>query len=186
MPTKPPSAHPIYWQTIAAVIATGSTAGGIYAGITHKSAVKSIGIGIAGATLWELAWWYRRRLRRTTQFALAQQDAQRLGRPLIVIGAPDAGATSGYGCGDETIDIAGSSCPNTRVLDIVKNLLPYADNSVVVFCPCVLEYVSDALPAIREIQRVSGGHAFFVGVEPWTLTAYTIPDARRKLPPAYR
>lgn len=111
--------------------------------------------------------------------------AARLGRPLVVIGAPDAGATSGYGCGDITVDLQPSTCPRSIQADITKTL-PFGDNSVVVFASCVLEYVSDVDATIREIQRVSGGYAYFVGVEPWTLAAKLYPGARRTLPEAYR
>ena len=51
---------------------------------------------------------------------------------------------------------------------------------------CTLEYVERVEPALREILRISGGHAFFVGVEPWTLTAYLYPGAKRTLPARYR
>ena len=131
---------------------------------------------------WETAWWGRRRLRRAHVYAQALECAHALGRPLVVIGAPDGGATSGYGCGDLTIDLNGSAvCPNVMKVDITKSI-PIANDSAVIFCSCVLEYVSDCDAALREIQRVSGGHAFFVGVEPWTLTAFLYPGAKRRLP----
>ena len=136
----------------------------------------------AGLAGWELAWWARRRARRTAMYSKALARARLLRRPLVVIGAPDAGATAGYGCGDLTVDLAGSSsCPNVMRADITKPL-PLSANSVVVFVSCVLEYVADHNAALREIQRVSGGEAFFVGVEPWTLTAAFYPGARRTLP----
>jgi SAM-dependent methyltransferase len=131
---------------------------------------------------WELAWWRRRRLRRAETYAKALECAHALQRPLIVIGAPDGGAISGYGCGDITIDMNGSTvCHNVLQVDITKGI-PLEDDSAVVFCSCVLEYVSDHEAALKEIQRVSGGHAFFVGVEPWTLTAFFYPGAKRTLP----
>lgn len=152
------------------------------------AAPPAIALGAAAATAaaaWELGWWARRRGRRSSQYAAARAAATRMGRKLVVIGAPDGGATAGYGCGDITIDLKGSGCPDVIVADVTKHI-PLADNSVVVFCSCVLEYVSDAAAAVREIRRVSGGHAFFVGVEPWTLTAAAYPGARRVLPPALR
>lgn len=135
-----------------------------------------------GAAAWEGAWWAHRRARRGQVYRHAQRVAAQLGRPLVVIGAPDSGPTAGYGCGDVTVDIAaGSSCPRYVRADVTKPL-PFADASCVVFCSCVLEYVHDALAAVREIQRVSGGYCYFVGVEPHTLTAYLYPGARRTLP----
>ena len=103
----------------------------------------------------------------------------------MVIGAPDGGVTAGYSCGDVTLDLAPSSCPNSMVVDVTKRV-PLPDNCCVVFCSCVLEYVQDASAAIAEIQRISGGHAFFVGVEPFTLTAYLYPGAKRTLPARFR
>jgi SAM-dependent methyltransferase len=134
---------------------------------------------------WEGVWWLRRRMRRTAQFQRARAEADRLGRPLVVIGAPDGGVTAGYGCGDVTVDLAPSYCPTSIRADVTKPL-PFKNNSVVVFCSCVLEYVTDPLSAIAEIQRISGGHSFFTGVEPWTLTAYLYPGAKQTLPATYR
>jgi hypothetical protein len=142
-------------------------------------------VTLAALGAWEFGWWARRRYRRGVAYREAQATAKRLNRPLIVIGAPDGGVTSGYGCGDETIDISPTSCPIWKPLDITKPL-PYADNSVVVFCSCVLEYVDDPVSAIVEIKRISGGYAFFVGVEPWTFTSVLYPGARQTLPPPYR
>jgi SAM-dependent methyltransferase len=143
--------------------------------------------GLAAAVFaWEGAWWLHRRLRRASVYQMALAYARAEGRPLVVMGAPDGGATAGYGCGDVTVDLAGSAvCPNILKADITKPL-PFADDSVVVFVSCVLEYVHDVNAAIAEIQRISGGHAFYVGVPPYTLTAYLYPGAKRTLPSAMR
>lgn len=134
---------------------------------------------------WETLWWARRRARRSAVYQQALACAQQIGRPLIVIGAPDSGTTSGYGCGDVTVDLVHSSCPTAIQADITKTLL-FPDSSVVVYCACVLEYVNDEVAALREIQRISGGYAYFVGVEPWTLAAKWYPGAKRSLPAQYR
>lgn len=118
---------------------------------------------------------------RKRMYTLASEASDRLARPLVVVGAPDGGVTSGYGCGDVTIDIGGSSCPTSMVADITKQL-PFHDNSVVVFVSCVLEYVDDVDAAIKELMRISGGHLYVVRVEPWTATAYLYPGAKRTLP----
>lgn len=146
----------------------------------RKNGVMSlVGPLLAMGTAWELGWWWRRRSLRSKTYQLAAAEAQRLGRPLVVVGAPDGGVTSGYGCGDVTVDIVRSeSCPNPLVADITKPL-PFEDNSVVVFVSCVLEYVDDADGALRELCRVSGGHFYVVRVEPWTLTSIFYPNARR-------
>jgi Methyltransferase domain len=140
-------------------------------------------VGFAGA--WEAGWWAHRRRRRSLVYSEALRIARSIGRPLVVLGAPDSGSTAGYGCGDVTVDLVQSACPCSLRADVTKGL-PFADRSVVVFASCVLEYVSDADAAIREIERVSGGYAYYVGVEPWTLAAYLYPGARRTLAEAYR
>lgn len=135
---------------------------------------------------WEGLWYLRRRKRRIDVYWQAYAHAKAIMRPLVVVGAPDGGVTAGYPCGDYTLDIQPESiCPRHVQADITKTL-PFSDDSVVVFCSCVLEYVSDANAAVAEIQRVSGGHAFFVGVEPWTWTAVLYPGAKRTLPPHLR
>jgi hypothetical protein len=139
---------------------------------------------LAAGAAWELGWWWRRRSLRATTYERAASEAKRLGRPLVVVGAPDGGVTSGYGCGDVTVDIVRSeSCPNPLVADITKPL-PFKDDSVVIFVSCVLEYVEDSEVALRELCRVSGGHLFVVRVEPWTLTALFYPGAKRAFPRA--
>ena len=44
---------------------------------------------------WEAAWWAVRRANRAGVYAQAQQVATALQRPLVVVGAPDLGATGG-------------------------------------------------------------------------------------------
>jgi len=90
------------------------------------------------------------------------------------------GPTTGPGAGDLVVDIAPSECPNSIVADICAGI-PLADDCCVVYVSCVLEYVDDLQAACREIERVSGGNVFVTRVEPWTLTAYLYPGARRTL-----
>jgi Methyltransferase domain len=134
---------------------------------------------------WELGWWLYRRNRRAEVYKVANWASHNLNRPLVVIGAPDGGSTSNYGCGNYTIDIAPTTCPNAMQLDVTKPL-PFADSSVVVFCSCVLEYLDDPCAAIAEIKRISGGYAYYVGVEPWTLTALYYPGAKQTMAAKYR
>lgn len=136
---------------------------------------------LAALGVWELGWWARRRSVRGELYACASRRAAALGRPLVVVGAPDGGVTQGYSCGDITVDIQGSSCPMTLQADITKRL-PFDDASVVVFVSCVLEYVDDYDAALAELERVSGGELYVTRVEPWTLTAYLYPGAKRTLP----
>ncbi len=112
----------------------------------------------------------------------AFETSRALGRPLLVVGAPDSWSTGGYPCGDITVDIETDSvCPTHYQLDVTKRL-PFDDNSVVVFVSCVLEYVSDYDAALAELMRISGGYLYNVRVEPWTLTAYLYPGRRRITP----
>jgi len=129
---------------------------------------------------WEGFWWLRRRWQRSRLFREAQADAKASGRKLVVVGAPDMGATSGPGCGDVTIDIGASSCPNFMKADVTQRL-PFDDDSVTVFVSCVLEYVNDYDAALKELRRIAGDHLYVARVEPWTLTAYLYPGAQRRL-----
>ena len=142
---------------------------------------KTIGNLVLFAAAWELGWWFARRQKRFAMYADAQALAKKLGKPLVVVGAPDRGMTRGPGCGDMVIDIDFSLCPNFVQADICKRI-PLADNSAVIFVSCVLEYVSDVNAAMRELMRVSGGNLFVARVEPWTLTAYLYPGAKRTIP----
>ena len=131
---------------------------------------------------WEALWWVVRRQRRLDLYCQAFSQSRRLGRPLVVIGAPDLGATSGYPPGDYTIDIRPSNVPNFIQADICKDRLPFNDNSVVVVVECVLEYVDDYASAFRELRRIAGSDLYICRVEPWTLAAYLYPGRQRTLP----
>lgn len=138
-------------------------------------ALKQLALGVA---LWEASWWAIRKARREFLYDQAAKLAKMLGKPLVVVGAPDLGATSSPGVGDIVIDINPSKCPNFIQADICKSI-PLASNSAVVFVSCVLEYVEDCQAAMNELMRVSGGNLIICKVEPWTLTAYLYPGAKR-------
>jgi len=126
---------------------------------------------------WEGFWWVRRRLIRQRMYDFAMAEARRLGKPLVIVGAPDIGPTQGPGCGDITVDIAKSACPNSIQADITKKI-PLADDSAVVLVICTLEFVTDPVAALKELRRVAGPHLYNVKVEPWTLTANFFPTYR--------
>lgn len=132
---------------------------------------------------WEVGWWARRRDLRSAVYACAARRAAALNRKLVVVGAPDRGATSGYPCGDVTVDIGPSSCPVTVTADISKHI-PLDDNSAVVFVACTLEYVNDFDGAMQELNRVAGdpNNVFIVRVEPWTLAAWLYPGRKWIVP----
>lgn len=134
---------------------------------------------------WETFWYLWRLAKRGREYQAAQQQAAMAGLPLVVVGAPDGGTTSGYGCGDVCLDIEGCDCAVSMKADITKPL-PFPDDSCVVFVSCVLEYVDDLDAAMKELLRISGGRLHIVGVEPWTLAAYVYPGAKRTLPDSWR
>jgi len=128
----------------------------------------------------------RRFRRRREAFEAAVRRATETGRPLVVVGDPDAGAHTrllrAYECGDLCIDLRGCPrCQTMKVADITKGPIDgIADDSAVVFVSCVLEYVADPTAALRELARIAGAreNLFLVLVEPWTLTATLYPGAR--------
>lgn len=123
---------------------------------------------------------------RKVGYIAAAKRAGELGRPLVVIGDPDAGAHTrlmrAYGCGDLCVDLRGCpQCLAVQPADITKGPVPgVADDSAVVFVSCVLEYVSDVKAAVAEILRMAGdrSNVFVVLVQPWTFTAWLYPGAR--------
>lgn len=124
--------------------------------------------------------------RRRIMFEAAVRRAAELGRPLVVVGDPDAGAHTrllrAYECGDLCVDLRGCPrCPVVKVADITKGPIEgIADDSAVVYVSCVLEYVEDPRAALQELARIAGTreNLFLVLVEPWTFTAVLYPGAR--------
>jgi hypothetical protein len=123
--------------------------------------------------------------RRKRVFAEAQARAKLLGRPLVVVGDPDAGAHTrlarAYPCGDACVDIRG--CPRCRVSiedDITEGLDVFEDDSAIVYVACVLEYVSEPTLAQGELLRIAGRreNLFIVYVDPWSLTSVLYPGAQ--------
>jgi hypothetical protein len=141
---------------------------------------------VKGLLDWELFWYQKRRKNRESVYQAALRRSKELKRPLVIIGAPDRGATkSPWEEAALVVDIGPSDVvPPKKFLqaDICERL-PIKDNSCVVYVACVLEYVGDGPAAMRELQRISGGHLFVVRVEPWTGTAYLYPGAKRTIPP---
>ena len=143
-------------------------------------------LALGGALLAEGGMALQRFERRRRAFAAAAQRAAELGRPLVVVGDPDAGTHTrlvrAYDCGDLCIDLHG--CPMCRVMqaaDLTAGPVPgIADDSAVVFVSCVLEYVSDPEAALHELQRMAGSaeNLFIVFVDSWSFTAALYPGAR--------
>jgi hypothetical protein len=123
--------------------------------------------------------------RRTTLYQAALARAAATGRPLVVVGDPDAGLHTrmvrAYGCGDLTIDLRGApACPRQIAADLTRGpIAAVPDNSAVVYVSAVLEYIPDVAAAWREIGRMAGSveNLFVVTVEPWSGTATLYPGA---------
>ncbi len=143
-------------------------------------------LALGGALLTEVGMAFHRFEVRRRIFDAAARRASELGRPLVVVGDPDAGMHTrlirAYGCGDLCIDKNG--CPMCSVMkaaDLTKGPIEgIADDSAVVFVSCVLEYVTDPEAALREVRRIAGApeNLFLVFVEPWTITAALYPGAQ--------
>lgn len=141
-------------------------------------------MGLVGLGLLEAGAALDRHAERTRMYQAAMRRAVELGRPLVVVGDPDAGMHTrmarAYGCGHVCVDLNGCpKCPTAIAADLTKPPLPFAANSVVVFVACVLEYVSDVEVAYAELLRVAGDprNLFVVTVQPWTVTAALYPGA---------
>lgn len=126
----------------------------------------------------------RQRARQNT-FAAAQARARALGRPLVVVGDPHAGAWTSiipaYGCGDVCVDLNGCpGCQCSHTVDLAAVQVPQAADSAVVYCSCVLEYVPDPQRAWAELLRLAGApeNVFLVTVQSWTVTSSFYPGAR--------
>ena len=136
-------------------------------------------VAFAGLAAAEAGFAMQRWQRRRTTFAAAVRRALDLGRPLVVVGDPHAGAHTSlmpaYGCGDLCIDLRGCPrCESYRAADITRGpIAGIADDSAVVFVSCVFEYVDDLEAARREILRIAGDSAnvFAVTVQPWSRTS---------------
>ena len=141
---------------------------------------------LGGALAAESGLAIRRFEVRRRVYEAAARRAVELGRPLIVVGDPDAGAHTrlvrAYGCGDLCVDLRG--CPRCQVMQAVDltegPVAGIADDSAVVYVSCVLEYVSDPAAALRELYRMAGApdNLFLVFVDPWSFTATLYPGAR--------
>lgn len=128
---------------------------------------------------------------RKRTYAVAQERAAELGRPLVVIGDPDGGTHTrmmrAYDCGDVCLDLNGcDACPVQYAVDITKGPIPEVpDDSAVVYVSCVLEYVHDFEAAWREILRMAGTpeNVFLVQVQSRTMTSVLYPGAKWILNP---
>lgn len=166
----------------------------LYAGVAGVGALlgyavhgtgKAAAWGAALATGYEFGWFLHRVHLRCATYAKALRYARAVGKPLVVVGAPDRGCPLETQCGDMVVDIAPSKCLNSVVADITKaGAIPLPNDSAVVYAPYVLDYVNDLDAAERELRRVAGDRLFVLALEPWTATAYFYHGAKRVVPMA--
>ncbi len=128
-----------------------------------------------------------RRQRKRDVYNAAVERANQTQKQLVVVGSPDGGVVNrlvgrDYECGDLCVDDRG--CPKCQVQAVAtldKVLPTFPDNSAVIFVSGTLEKVPDVEKVLAELQRVSGGDLYIAHVEPWTLTAFFTPGAKRRI-----
>jgi len=142
-----------------------------------------IALGFLAGT--EIIQAQERMASRTRLFEEAKRRAATTGRRLVVVGDPDGGAHTrlirAYDCGDLCVDLTGCpSCAHGVALDITQGRIPLENDRAVVYCSCVLEYVSDPQAAWREMLRIAGSseNIFLVTVQKESLTSILYPDAK--------
>lgn len=131
---------------------------------------KTMGTGIhplAGTLVaFEAVQMLRRKKKAETLFRRAKARSEQTGKPLLVIGDPDASLKNrllgrDYECGSTCIDLRGCErCPVSITSDAYEYLAQQEDDSAVIFVSCVIEYVPDPQQLEREIQRVSNGDSY--------------------------
>jgi hypothetical protein len=121
-----------------------------------------------------LSWVGRLSFRRHV-YELARARSEATGKPLVVVGAPTSGPTSGtvcqYKCGDlPCVDLAGCEWCGARPTDVtVAGSIDVPDGGAVVCVQYVLEYVDDVDAAWTEVRRAAGSTSdvFVAHVKDW-------------------
>lgn len=114
----------------------------------------------------EVVQMIRRKRRARYLFTRAKARSQQTGKPLLVVGDPDASLKNrilgrDYECGNTCLDLRGcQKCPVSVTSDAYEYLSDQDDDSAVVFVSCVIEYVPDPHQLEQEIQRVSNGDSY--------------------------
>jgi len=103
-----------------------------------------------------------------------------------VIGAPGGGVINrlvgqDYGCGDMAIDVQPTRCPREMQMRAEDALPQLPNESAVIYISCTLEYVDDVHQVMAECRRIAGPNVFVADVEPWSLTAWLYPGAKRRI-----
>jgi hypothetical protein len=131
-----------------------------------------------------------RRTHRRTVYEDAKQRAAELGRPLIVLGDPDASVLNhflgrSWQCGDICIDPKGcGGCIGGEEVqaDPIQYLSTLGDNSAVIFDGgSTITTVENGVALAEQMQRVAGPNVFISADGPWTLTAFLAPKRKRRI-----
>lgn len=120
--------------------------------------------------LWEGFWLAHAMVERKSMYKQARQDADRAGKPLLVVGAP----YGMYGCGDILLDPNDTGeCPSV-VTESVESI-PFPDKHFgAVFASHVLEHVCDPYKALAELHRVAD-QVYVAWPRPWRTVAWATP-----------
>ena len=156
----------------------------------HKILIA--GAGVVGGN--EYIRLQQRLKQREVKFKEASQHAQRLQKPLLVIGRPDGWTSDrtvkkwdttwwekgAHPCGDITVDVrppAGNKCPN-YISTSAANLGMISSGSIgAIFSSCTLEHIDDLPKAYSEMKRVLDpkGQIFAIVPQRWSLFAWLFP-----------
>jgi len=148
----------------------------------------AIGLLAAGVLAREgyLALVVRRR-RQAELFQMAKARAAETGKPLVVIGDPDAGLLvrvlgRTYECGSTCIDTFGCPACNQQIAGNLEEILPsLVTNSAVVFVGHGFERVRDPALVAQHLDRISGGDLFIAHLESASLAAWFTPGHRQRV-----
>jgi hypothetical protein len=128
-----------------------------------------------------------RRQKRRDLFNLALQRSQETGKPLLVIGDPRERLLNrllgpDHDCADGCLTMEGcDTCPNTFAGPIFQTLSALGENTYVVYVSQQLESLDNIESSMEQLSRVAGLDLFVTHAEPYSLTAWLTPSAKRRI-----
>lgn len=137
--------------------------------------MSAIGVLLTGVTAHEGLLQLGELQMRHRTFNMAQDHANNVKKPLLVIGTPKHAFS--HPCGDVTLDIdPGNGYCDVEIADV--RAIPYPNEHFgAAFCSHVLEHlatVDDALLALAELERVAG-KVFIVSPHKSSIIAWMYP-----------
>jgi hypothetical protein len=126
---------------------------------------------------------------RRTLYQAAAAKAKELGKPLVVLGDPDAGLIHhflgrDYQCGTICVDPQGCGACTTQQIagNVTMALQSMGANSAVIFDGGgVFPFADDGYELANQIKRVAGQNVYMFDVGRWTLTSWFEPKRKRTL-----